>query len=247
MSRIENKAKVLKYREQIEEILSKFPFMEVGDAKLHFIDREGDALIRSIEKSFDGREALSKRLRSEFAQVVNLLNPGKAADTYSVGIRGKHRQITDQDVVRENIEAEFSIWKNTLLKNAKKTIEVHTLSDEAIDKINQEINTTLDVANGELKYILENFDTLVVKIAGFKHQKNYPYIQFTIDDENNKRKTVNKHLSILAPNCLFYQPAIYRSDMKIDEFIKDARNPFGDIFYMKKGESENANDNSILG
>lgn len=237
MSRTEDAVKVRNYKAKIDEILARYPHREVGEAKLYFIDADGDKLLHDLEQQFDGKEALSKRLRSEFAQIVNVVNPGKCADTYNVGIRGKHRQITDQEVVRENLEAEFAIWKNTLLKEAKKTVAIHSLSDDVVDKINNDVNSTIDVANSELKYILENFDTLVVKIAGFKHQKNYPYVQFTIDDENKKRKTISKHLSILAPNCLFYRPAIYRSDMKIDEFIKDARNPFGDIFYMKKGES----------
>lgn len=232
MSRKEDANRVAEFKKKVDDILLTYHFREVGEAKLYFIDAKADGLIRSIDMEFDGREALSKRLRSEFAQIVNVLNPGKAADTYSVGIRGKHRQITDQSVVKEHIESEFIIWEKTMIKNAKETVAIHSLSDDAVDKIEQELNATLDVAKSEFKYIMENFDTLVVKIAGFKHQKNYPYIQFTVDDEGRKRKAISKHLSILAPNCLFYEPATYRSDMRIDEFIKNARNPFGDIFYM---------------
>lgn len=218
-------------RGRVMEVILEYRFREVGKAKIYFVDGVGDMRLRSI---------LSEAEEKDVRKVCHYINPGEAIEKYSVGIRGKHRQITQKETTRKYIEGDFEVWKNTLIKDAREIISVHQKSDHEIEIINEEVNNKIEIARGELAYILENYDKVVVKIAGFTHQKYFPYIQYvnTIDGEKKKQ---NEHLSVLVPNILYYNPTRYRSDIQIDDFIKSSKNPFGDVYYM---EQVNKDDDS---
>lgn len=234
-SRKTQSVRIEDFKARVNDVLAGYSFRVVGEAKLYFIDEVGSKELVSLEDDFDGRGITTKFERKEFAQVVNVLNGSDAAISYSVGLRGKHRQITEQAKVDKYLEGEFAVWKNVVLKKAREIIATHSPDDQTVARINREVNNEIEVAQGELAYILSNRDTLEIKIAGFTHQKVYPYIQYSIELDG-KKKLQNKHLSIVAPNVLYYCPAPYRSDMKIDEFIKSAKNAFGDVYYMQKGD-----------
>lgn len=225
--------RILFYRSIAMEILSESECITVGNATLYFINEKQDHRLQELEIEFDGEESRMPSQRKEFAQIVNYLNPASPTTTYATGIRGKHRQISDEAKVFKRLKGQFAIWKNTLKKDAEMKLKVHNYSYKDRDILMREINDKIKIAEGELAYIIENYDKLEVKIAGVLHEKSYPYIQYA-DVSSGERVTKQKSLSITVPNALYYTPTLFRSDMSIREFVKKARNPFGDIFYLKR-------------
>lgn len=240
---------VKEYKDHVDFILKMYRMKEIGGAKLYLVDAEGIEKLKEIQSKYDisanNVEGLSKRAKNEFSKVLKIINPDNPATQYSVGIRGKHRQINDQEKIfgddGKALEAEFAIWKNQYLKAMEQKAIDLDLDQKDMDNLRDKVNGEIATAEGDLKYILENRDQLVVRIAGLLHQKSYPYIQYIIDvdtDGKRVRKKINEHLSIKAVNAFFYIPTYYRDDMKIMDFIKHAANPFGDVFYMQKPPKE---------
>lgn len=214
-----------------EEALSHIKFLEINGARLYFLNKEANDFFRQLRESFIDHEACKSE--RQFASIVNLLNPEAPSYSYSTGIRAKYKQVLNQEKVKGRLEGEFEIWKNTKLKNANEYIGLHSLSDSAADNIEKEVLAEIEVAKSELKYILKNFDDLEVKLTTFEHRKAYPYVKYYIDNDG-KPKAFYRHLSIVAPNALFYVPRTYRVDMEIEEFVRHAKNPFGPIYYMER-------------
>jgi hypothetical protein len=233
------------YKNKVDEVLARYSSKRVGESIVYFVDSVGDAQLRALQGQYDRRDSdkFSKRVKTEFSKVLKIINPGTPATQYSTGIRGKHRQITDQDVIFDEqfLDTEFIIWKNKYNKEMRDEAILHNYSDEAMQKLNDKINSDVLNAEGELRYIKENKDKVVVKIAGVLHQKEYPYIQFPSENEKGKRVSISEHLSILAPNAFYYTPEPYRSDMSINTFVKHAKNPFGDVFYMMHDTERDSN------
>lgn len=237
---------VAEYKKQVSDILKLYDRQEIGGATVYFVDENGIAKLKDIQAQFDlngepGKE-LSKRAKTEFSKVLKIINPDNPSTQYSVGIRGKHRQINDQEKIfgegGKALETEFAIWKNQYLKEMKQKAIKLDLNGYDLDDFELRVNATIDLAESRLKYMLENEGKIVVRIAGLLHQKAYPYIQYLIDAEDadgkRYRKKMNEHLSIKAANAFYYIPTYYRDGMKIMDFIKHAENPFGDVFFMAK-------------
>lgn len=245
---------VKEYKEQVENILKMYHRQEIGGANLYFIDEEGVRKLREIQAHFDinceNSEGFSKRAKNEFSKVLKIINPDQPSTQYSVGIRGKHRQINDQEKIFEDggktLEAEFAIWKNRYLKAMEIEAVQLDLDERDLKNFQQKVNDQISTAQSDLKYMIENKERLVVRIAGLLHQKSYPYIQYLVDAEDKEgkryRKKLNEHLSIKADNAFYYIPTYYRDGMKIMDFIKHAENPFGDVFYMIKSNEEIDNE-----
>jgi hypothetical protein len=169
----------------------------------------------------------------KFDLIVKLLNPARAAQNYFVGLKGKHRQINKSDTVRENIEGEFAVWKNKLKKDVREIVTLHSLDDEAFAILEKEAVMKIEAAEAQYNFILNHFDDLEVRIAGYTHEVIYPYVSYRIKGEN-----IQKHLSIKVPSVLYYESVKYRSDMAVADFIKNATNAFGDIYYIEKEKTQ---------
>jgi hypothetical protein len=203
-----------KQREKLAEVLEGYIPLEVGESKLYLVGEELDGVLQQFSD-----------------EVLNYLNPSNATGKFSTGLRGKYKQITQRASARKYIEADFAVWRNVMLKEAKEKVAALRMDDAAIERLNESVNSKIETAKGELKYILDNYDNLEVKITGFKHASIYPYVQFATM-EGDRRVNRNIHLCITIPNALLYTPTLYRADMSIETFVKAARNPFGDVFYL---------------
>lgn len=205
-------------KDEANEILKRYVPLKVGKSKLYFIDMSLNTLMRGFSE-----------------KIINYLNPGKPTGKFATGFRWRHKQITEKETTIKYIEADFAVWKNRKLKDARDKIASIPMSDEAIDRLSVSVNAEIKEAEGHLHFILENYNSLEVKITGFKHSVLYPYIQYSTT-KGNKKVSQTQHLSTKIPNVLLYTPETYRSDMGIDAFIKAAKNPFGDVFYMLRDE-----------
>ncbi len=225
-----------KIKQDVCLVLSRYSrmiLMEEGE--LYFMDKDGIEAMISLKKELE--ESFSKKTdpkRYGFNQIVKLLNHNHPAQHYSIGIRGRHRQINDSIKVRDNLEGEFAVWKNKMRKETANMAALHHFDDEMLKK--SELELERRIAEGELhfKRLMEKFENFEVRIAGYGHEKNYPYISFSTDGKNH-----NTHLSIKVPSVLWYQPSYYRSDMSVADFLREAQNAFGEVYYMEReGEEE---------
>lgn len=222
-------------KEEVESILSKYRHKEIHQSKLYFLDFKGivqiEAARHSLEKHYPSdadREAYSFNL---IAKVLDI----SPTEYYHTGVRSKRRQLSTAEVVGKSLDEEFAIWKNIVQKEAREYVALHNISDEELYEREKELRRRIIEAESNFKYIKDNFDALEVKISGWdeKNENLYAYITYRCDGVLR-----NKHLSVRVPSILHFQPTPYRSDMKIAEFIENATNAFGRVYFMHKKENK---------
>lgn len=202
--------------------------------KLYFVDNEGMLQLIGLKTQLEGEFSFKKdSKRYGFDLIAKLLNPGKPAQHYYAGVKGRHRQINDSVKVRKNIEGEYAIWKNTTRKQYAEEAMLHGYTGDKLAEHENDLTKRFIEAEAHFQRIMADFDNLEVKIVGYENEKLYPYISFTVNKKLN-----HKHLSIRVPSALLYESVTYRSDMNVAEFVKNATNAFGDVYYIPKGDEE---------
>lgn len=212
-------------------ILEKYNHMDVGEGRLYFIDKRGMNLLTSIKARLSAEiNSNSDKKRYSYDLIAKLINENMPAQHYSIAFKGRHRQINDGVKVRENLEGELAIWKNVMRKNMHKMVELHNPDEDTLKAMENELDREIKAGESHFELIEKNFDEYEVRIAGWEREKSYPLLTYTCNGKSTK-----KHLSVKVPSVLYFEWAVYRSDMKVSEFTKKAVHAFGDVYYMKKG------------
>lgn len=217
-------------KKQVTAILEPLKCLEIAEGRLYFVDGDTVALLTELKSQLEG--SFTKKTdpkRFGFDLICRILNPNKPAQKYSVGVKGKHRQINDSEKVRANIEGEFAVFSNKLRKEAREKAVLHNMKDDEIAQLEKETTKRIMEAEAGFKFVMDNFDKLEVRIAGYAHEKIYPYVSYVVNGKQH-----NTHVSIKVPTILYYESVKYRSDMDVADFISHARNAFGDVFFMEK-------------
>jgi hypothetical protein len=221
-------------KEEVNTILLNYPHKEILQSKLYFFDFKGivqiEAVRLNLEKHYlsdEDREAYS------FNHIVKVLDIGPT-EYYHTGVRSRRRQLSTAELIKNRLDEEFAIWKNTIRKEAREYASLHSISDEELCEREKELQRRIIEAESNFRYLKSNFDSLEVRISGWdeKHENLYAYITYRCEGVLR-----NKHLSVRVPSILHFQPTPYRSDMKIAEFIENATNAFGNIYFMHKKEN----------
>ncbi len=186
-----------------------------------------NALQRSLETEFNDDEAALKRYG--FHKIVKFFNPAAPASFYHIQIEKKWKQVNDPDKVLQRLDEELSVWSNAYRKHAYKELEDNKETDEVFIKEQKAIiDTKIKEAAKECKRIKDNFEEFSdVRICSKGRAHNYGTVHYTVEDKKYK-----KHLSSKLPNVIYYK-AQYRSNNKLDEFLSEAENVFGDVWYIK--------------
>lgn len=222
-------------KEEVEAILSEYKYKEILQAKLYFLDFKGivriEAARLNLEKNYTSDEDRERYHFNLIAKVLDVV----PSEYYHTGVRSKRRQLSTAGLIKDRLDEEFAIWKNTIRKDAQEYVALHSISDEELFEREKELKRRIIEAESNYKYLKKYFDKLEVRISGWdeKNENLYPYISYRCDG-----KLFNKHLSIRVPSILHFQPTPYRSDMKIAEFIDKATNAFGSVYFMHKEESD---------
>ena len=182
-----------------------------------------------LELQFEDNEIAIKKYG--FNKIVKFINPDNVAKQYHIHIEKKWKQINDPIKVQHRLEEELAVWANSYklhsfeeLDKAENATEVFIREQKAL------IEARIKEAKLECTKIKNNFsDYSDIRICSKYRAHDYGTIHFTL---NNNQK-YKKHLSIKMPNVIYYIKPELRSNNKLDKFLSEATNVFGDVWVVE--------------
>lgn len=182
-----------------------------------------------LELPFEEDEAAIKKYG--FNKIVKFVNPTTVAKQYHIHIEKKWKQVNDPIKVELRLEEEYAVWANSYklhayeeLNKAESATEVFIKEQKAL------VEARIKEAKLECKKIKDNFSNYSdVRICSKHRANDYGTIHFTLMDG----KKYKNHLSIKMPNVIYYQKPAFRSNNKLDEFLSEAVNVFGDVWVVE--------------
>lgn len=180
-----------------------------------------------LETQLDDEKEIKKY---GFHRIANFFNQNSAASYYYIFIEKKWKEVNDPTKVKARLDEELAVWINSYRLHAYKELEASEHCDEIfIEAQKGEIEKRISEATDVCEWIKENFDNLKeVRICSKSRANNYGTINMTIDSAKKKR-----HLSSKLPNIIYFKKADYRSNDALSKFLEEAKNPFGDIWYIE--------------
>jgi len=181
-----------------------------------------------LELQFEDDEAAVRKYG--FNKIVKFINPGNVAKQYHIHIEKKWKQVNDPLKVELRLEEELAVWINSYKLHAFEELEKASDATEVFIKEQKAlVAARIEIAKLECTKIKNNFnDYTDIRICSKHRAHNYGTIHFTL--KNNQK--FKKHLSIKMPNVIYYEKPEYRSNNKLDEFLSEATNVFGDVWVI---------------
>lgn len=204
---------------------------ELAPSKLYEADKalndKLNFLQLKLELEFGDNESALKRYG--FHRIVKFINPGAPASFYHVQIEKKWKQVNDPQKVIQRLDEELAVWSNTYRKHAYEELEANREADEVfIQEQKALIDSKIRDAAKECKRIKDNFEEFRdVRICSKYRAHNYGTLHYTIEDKKYK-----KHLSSKLASVIYYKTQ-YRANNKLDEFLSEATNVFGDVWFIE--------------
>lgn len=181
-----------------------------------------------LELEFNEDEAALKKYG--FNRIVKFFNPNTIAKQYHIHIEKKWKQVNDPIKVEQRLEEELAVWSNSYKLHAFKELqELEGASEAFIKEQKALVEANIKQASLECRKIKDNFSNYSdVRICSKHRAHDYGTIHFTIDTKKFK-----KHLSSKMPNVIYYVKPEFRSNNKLDEFLSEATNVFGDVWVVE--------------
>ena len=220
-------------KREVLEMLQVYEKVEMLDCVLFIIDEDADRLLSDSRKMLELEYGYDKDVLKKYslAKIVNYLNDGQPTNTYSLSEKKYWRQINDPEKVKKALDAEFVIWKNSLLSRVTSAIKAKGLTDEKVVLKREDLQKEIELAALRLAYVKEHFDELDVRISSFFHRPSFGIlIRFRTIMEKRERKI---RLKNSIPNVLFMKKIVVDVDPQNEliHFFKDSTNAFGDVYY----------------
>jgi hypothetical protein len=144
-------------------------------------------------------------------KIVNLINPDKPAFQYNFTIAEKYVYISTKETCIKEASKRVEISANIIRNNLSNHLEENkNYSKDFIEKLEEEAEEKIQKERAAIKEIEDNPEILdSIRISGFKNKIEYGQVNFgffeIIDGKKTKVRT-NKHLSVVYPNVIFYEP-----------------------------------------
>lgn len=144
-------------------------------------------------------------------KIVNLINPDNPAFQYNFTIAEKYVYISTKETCIKEALKRVEISANIIRNNLRKHIEENpSYSEDFIIKLEEEAEDKIQEERRKVKEIDDNPEILEsIRISGFKNKIEYGQVNFgyykIVDGKKTKIRT-NKHLSVVYPNVIFYEP-----------------------------------------
>ena len=182
-----------------------------------------------LELQFEDDEAAIRKYG--FNKIVKFVNPGVVAKQYHIHIEKKWKQVNDPLKVQLRLEEELAVWANSYRLHSFEELDKATNATEVFIKEQKAlVEARIKEAKLQCSKIKNNFnDYTDVRICSKHRAHDYGTIHFTL---NNNQK-YKKHLSIKMPNVIYYIKPEFRSNNKLDEFLSEATNLFGDVWVVE--------------
>ena len=220
-------------KSEILSELQNYEKIEKLDCVLFTIDSEMHFKLRDYSErlimEYGHDESILKKY--SLGSIVKYLNEDGLTHTYSLNEKTFAKQVNDQDKVKEMLDGEFTIWKNSLLKQVTSKVASKGLKGEALEAKRKELHAEVDEAEERLGYIKENFEELDVRISSFLTRPSLGIVARFRLDGNTKEKSIRLKNSI--PNVIYIkkkEPTVYPNN-KLAAFLGSASHAFGDVYY----------------
>ena len=224
--------------EKIKEVLQNSPKIEKDDLHtLYIVDSQTMERIKKMREEFEKKLKEAKieyPKTSPYYYVAKLINPEPkdAAVYFNVSSIKRYVYVKDKKSILRNIDKEFEIWKNVERKKARE--ECKEREEDHCLKIKKRVEEMIKEGEIQKEYIKKNIDKIEVLWTTYKKAKKYLAVFFKTK-EGKKRL---EHLRKGIPNILLYeQEESKKKDRKVEAFLKDSKQAFGN-FYYKKAENK---------
>jgi len=164
-----------------------------------------------------------------FKKIVKFYNPGIAASSYFFYFETKWKQVNDPEKVKKRLDEEYAVWANSYRSYAFEQLDRNSSIDAEFLSVQKSlINKKIFEKKKVLLWLKENFNSLDdVRICSKERANDYGSLRYELE---GKRMTA--HLSSKLPSVLYYEKLEYRKNNKVDMFLADAKNAFGDVYFI---------------
>lgn len=217
---------------RVFEIIKNLQRRRFLDADVYYCNEETFKIITDIRDSYEQSIETSYQKRNMgFNKILNILNHKKVCFDYSVSYITRSQTITEKESVDYYINNEFEIWKRLTFRESEEFIKAHLTKTIDIERKRAQTNALIKKSEDTHKFLKEQLakedSNVAIRIISYKNAKLYPKIKISAD-----KSATTKHLKSSVANLLWFEPQIGRRDMEIDEFIKNAENPYGNVYYQ---------------
>lgn len=244
-------------QQKLATILTSCKREEYQGAHIYLLDKKVLDEVLFLEAGVRGivmeKKGLDIKTKDPFYPFAKILNPKYPAFKHSYYLAHRHKEIFNRTKIKDAIDGEINIWKNSERKALEERIaDTETpISKVDADKMRKELEMQISIDEQTIEELKNNFEEYDVVITSFEQKKYYPSIYFTLDtssdyegdDPEKKRKYYKKkdaHLRKDVPNLLWFKDdrpfSELRANDKIRRIIKTHVRCCGTI-YMKKKDS----------
>jgi len=230
--------KFYKIKSEITSFLKNYNFTEqvAGDRKaiLYILDSKAISFLKEMDKElrveYSHNSTFYKKYNlSNIIKVINWETPSHSFRTLNAY---NWREINKQDKVFDILEKELKRSFNILKKNVDKKLKAKEISIDYRNKAIEDINTDFKRAEKEVEFMKNNRDRITARISEYYRRKAYPRVDYII----NKKRQTAVGLKTTALNGIWFEELeedlAKNSNNALIDFLKNARNPFGDVFYI---------------
>jgi hypothetical protein len=170
-----------------------------------------------------------------FRKIVKFYNPGVAATSYFFYFETKWKQVNDPDKVKKRLDEEYAVWANAYRHYAFEQLDSSSSIDAEFLSVQKDlIEKKITQKKEVLLWLKENFENLDdVRVCSKERANDYGSLRYELDG-----KRVTAHLSSKLPSVLYYEKKEYRKNNKVDIFLADAKNAFGDVYFISDKADE---------
>lgn len=233
--------KFYKIKKEVEEFLKDYQstVQNAGDKKaiLFILDRKAINFLKDkskeLEIEYSHNSAFYKK--HNINNIIKVINWEKPCHSFRTLVAYNWRQINDQDKVFDNLNKELEKTFNKQKANVETQLKKKEISEEYQKQVLSNINKEYILAKKEVEFMLNNRDNIEqARISEYYRRKIYPRVDFII----NKKRQTAVGLKTTSLNGIWFEDLeeekARNSNNELVEFLKNAINPFGDVFYIMK-------------
>lgn len=170
-----------------------------------------------------------------FHKIVKFFNPGIAASSFYFYFETKWKQVNDPEKVKKRLDEEYSVWANAYRHHAFEQLDSSSsIEAEFLSVQKALIEKKITQKKKVLLWLQENFESLDdVRVCSKERANDYGSLRYELDG-----KRITAHLSSKLPSVLYYEKKEYRRNNKVDSFLADAKNAFGDVYFISDKADE---------
>ncbi|PCI28635.1 MAG: hypothetical protein COB67_05855 [SAR324 cluster bacterium] len=170
-----------------------------------------------------------------FHKIVKFYNPGVVSTSFFYYFETKWKQVNDPQKVKNRLEEEYTVWANSYKAHSFEQLDRNSSLDAEFLSIQKSlINKKIAEKRKILLWLQNNFDSLDdIRVCSKERANDYGSLRYELDG-----KRITAHLSSKLPSVLYYEKQEYRKNNKVDMFLAEAKNAFGDVYFISSKADE---------